>query len=76
SFGSGAINDTILQLANPHSPFVRVGQSGIGRYHGRHSFDTFTHEKPHIFKTTKLESSLLFPPYKGKLKYIKQILKY
>lgn len=76
SFGSGAINDTILQLANPHLPFGGVGQSGIGRYHGRYSFDTFTHEKPYIFKTTKLESALLFPPYKGKLKYIKQIFKH
>lgn len=75
SFGSGAINDTILQLANPKLPFGGVGRSGIGRYHGRYSFDTFSHEKPYIFKTTKLETALLFPPYKGKLKYIKQIFK-
>ncbi|MBI5974765.1 aldehyde dehydrogenase [Staphylococcus canis] len=76
SFGSGAINDTVLQLANPNLPFGGVGQSGIGRYHGRYSFDTFTHEKPYIFKSTKLETAILFPPYKGKLKYIKQIFKH
>ncbi|PCF83546.1 aldehyde dehydrogenase [Staphylococcus delphini] len=75
SFGSGAINDTILQLANPKLPFGGVGASGIGRYHGKYSFETFSHQKPYIFKTTKLETGLLFPPYKGKLGYVKKLLK-
>ncbi|WP_375162294.1 aldehyde dehydrogenase [Staphylococcus hyicus] len=73
SFGSGAVNDTLLQLANPKLPFGGVGASGIGRYHGKYTFDTFTHEKPYIFKTTKLETGILFPPYKGKLNMIKQL---
>lgn len=72
SFGSGAINDTLLQLANPKLPFGGVGPSGIGRYHGKYTFDTFSHEKPYIFKTTKLETGILFPPYKGKLNAVKQ----
>ncbi|UEX90774.1 aldehyde dehydrogenase [Staphylococcus ratti] len=72
SFGSGAINDTLLQLANPKLPFGGVGASGIGRYHGKYTFDTFSHEKPYIFKTTKLETGILFPPYKGKLNAVKQ----
>ncbi|MGV3042345.1 aldehyde dehydrogenase [Staphylococcus rostri] len=75
SFGGGAINDTLLHLANPNLPFGGVGASGIGHYHGKYSFDTFTHEKSYIFKTTKLETGLLFPPYKGKFNYVKQLLK-
>lgn len=71
SFGGGAINDTLMQLANPNLPFGGVGASGIGQYHGKFSFDTFSHDKSYIFKSTRLESSLLFPPYKGKFKYIK-----
>lgn len=71
SFGGGAINDTLMQLANPNLPFGGVGASGIGQYHGKYSFDTFSHDKSYIFKSTRLESSLLFPPYKGKFKYIK-----
>ncbi|HLR18668.1 MAG TPA: aldehyde dehydrogenase [Staphylococcus sp.] len=71
SFGGGAINDTLMQLANPNLPFGGVGASGIGQYHGKYSFDTFSHDKSYVFKSTRLESSLLFPPYKGKFKYIK-----
>ncbi|WP_436855717.1 aldehyde dehydrogenase [Staphylococcus caeli] len=71
SFGGGAINDTLMQLANSNLPFGGVGASGIGQYHGKYSFDTFSHDKSYIFKSTRLESSLLFPPYKGKFKYIK-----
>ena len=73
SFGSGAVNDTMLQLANANLPFGGVGASGIGRYHGKYTFDTFSHEKPYIFKTTKLETGLLFPPYKDKLKTVKHL---
>ena len=48
SFGGGAINDTLMHLANPKLPFGGVGASGMGRYHGKYSFDTFTHEKLHF----------------------------
>lgn len=71
SFGGGAINDTLMHLANPNLPFGGVGASGIGQYHGKYSFDTFSHDKSYVFKSTRLESSLIFPPYKGKFKYIK-----
>lgn len=66
SFGGGAINDTLMHLANPKLPFGGVGASGMGRYHGKYSFDTFTHEKSYIFKSTRLESGVHLPPYKGK----------
>ena len=73
SFGSGAVNDTMLHLANTNLPFGGVGASGIGRYHGKYTFDTFSHEKPYIFKTTKLETGILFPPYKDKLNTVKHL---
>lgn len=75
SFGGGAINDTLMHLANPKLPFGGVGPSGMGRYHGKYSFDTFTHEKSYIFKSTRLESGVHLPPYKGKFKYIKAFFK-
>ncbi|CXL61632.1 Aldehyde dehydrogenase [Staphylococcus aureus] len=65
SFGGGAINYTLMHLANPKLPFGGVGASGMGRYHGKYSFDTFTHEKSYIFKSTRLESGVHLPPYKG-----------
>lgn len=75
SFGGGAINDTLMHLANPKLPFGGVGASVMGRYHGKYSFDTFTHEKSYIFKSTRLESGVHLPPYKGKFKYIKAFFK-
>ncbi|HDI1449841.1 TPA: aldehyde dehydrogenase [Staphylococcus aureus] len=75
SFGGGAINDTLMHLANPKLPFGGVGASGMGRYNGKYSFDTFTHEKSYIFKSTRLESGVHLPPYKGKFKYIKAFFK-
>ncbi|PNZ70783.1 aldehyde dehydrogenase [Staphylococcus croceilyticus] len=75
SFGGGAINDTLMHLANPNLPFGGVGASGIGQYHGKYSFDTFSHKKSYIFKSTRLDSSIIYPPYKGKFKYIKAIFK-
>lgn len=75
SFGGGAINDTLMHLENPKLPFGGVGASGMGRYHGKYSFDTFTHEKSYIFKSTRLESGVHLPPYKGKFKYIKAFFK-
>ncbi|WP_105994238.1 aldehyde dehydrogenase [Staphylococcus simulans] len=75
SFGGGAINDTLMHLANPNLPFGGVGASGFGKYHGKYSFYTFTHEKSYIYKTTRLESGLVFPPYKGKFSYIKNLFK-
>ncbi|MBU8050313.1 aldehyde dehydrogenase [Staphylococcus aureus] len=75
SFGGGAINHTLMHLANPKLPFGGVGASGMGRYHGKYSFDTFTHVKSYIFKSTRLESGVHLPPYKGKFKYIKAFFK-
>lgn len=75
SFGGGAINDTLMHLANPNLPFGGVGASGIGQYHGKYTFETFSHKKSYIFKSTRLDSSIIYPPYKGKLKYIRTFFK-
>ncbi|MFP4811211.1 aldehyde dehydrogenase [Mammaliicoccus sciuri] len=75
SFGGGCINDTLLHLGNHNLPFGGVGHSGIGKYHGKASFELFSNEKSIMFKTTKLETGVLFPPYKGKAKYVRAMFK-
>lgn len=76
SFGGGAINDTIVHFANPKLPFGGVGSSGIGAYHGKHSFYTFSHKKPVVKRGNWLDVPLRYAPYKGKIKLIKFFLKY
>jgi len=61
SFGGGAINDSIYHLANPHLPFGGVGESGMGAYHGRYGFNTFSHEKGILKQTTKFDFPFRYP---------------
>lgn len=75
SFGGGCINDTITHVANPRLPFGGVGNSGIGGYHGRYSFETFSHMKSILRKSTRLNLPILYPPYAGKIQTIKRLLK-
>lgn len=75
SFGGGCVNDTILHVASKYLPFGGVGPSGIGRYHGKSSFETFTYEKSIVKKPSKLDIPLIFPPYKDRLKIIKKFMK-
>ncbi|SFJ12023.1 4,4'-diaponeurosporen-aldehyde dehydrogenase [Terrisporobacter petrolearius] len=75
TFGGGCVNDTISHVASAHLPFGGVGTSGMGNYHGRASFDTFTHTKSIVKKSTKIDIKLVFPPYKEKIKLIKKIMK-
>ena len=76
SFGGGAVNDTIMHVANPNLPFGGVGNSGIGRYHGKYSFRTFSHEKAVIKKALRFDPKFAYPPYtKKKLRLVKRILK-
>ncbi|GEO05412.1 aldehyde dehydrogenase [Adhaeribacter aerolatus] len=70
-FGGGCVNDTVLHLANPAIPFGGVGTSGLGNYHGKYSFDTFTHAKGVLKATTKLDIPLRYPPYEKKARYVK-----
>lgn len=74
-FGGGCINDTIYHLATPHLPFGGVGQSGTGHYHGKYSFDTFTHQKSILKQTTMFDVKLRYPNQKAGLKWVKKFLK-
>ena len=76
SFGGGCINDTIVYFSNKRLPFGGVGHSGIGAYHGKLSFDTFTHYKAVVKKANWLDIPLRYAPYNGKLKNLKKILKW
>lgn len=76
SFGGGCINDCLLQHTNNHLPFGGVGQSGIGRYHGRFSFDTFSHHKGIYKRGLAMDVKLEYPPYTDtKYKWIKRLFK-
>lgn len=63
SFGGGCVNDTIMHLAAPGLPFGGVGESGMGSYHGKQSFRTFSHQKSVLRKSLRLDVPLRYPPY-------------
>lgn len=74
--GGVAINETISHIINPNLPFGGIGSSGIGNYHGEYSFNTFSHQRSCLRKTTKLKLNLIYPPFNvKKLKNVKSILK-
>lgn len=76
SFGGGCINDTIIHLATHHMPFGGVGHSGMGSYHGKKSFDAFTHEKSIVKKSSSVDLPVRYHPYtEKKLKMLKKFLK-
>ena len=74
SFGGGCINDTMIHFSNKKLPFGGVGHSGIGAYHGKLSFDIFSHHKGVVKKATWIDLPLRYAPYKGKLATVKKIL--
>ena len=76
SFGGGCINDTVIHVSNNRLPFGGVGQSGIGAYHGKRSFDTFSHQKPVVRKANWLDIPIRYAPYEGKLKNLRLLLKW
>lgn len=74
--GGVAINDTINQLANPNLPFGGIGNSGMGRYHGKYSFMTFSWQRSILQRTTKLNLNIVFPPFTNlKDKLIRKFLR-
>ena len=76
SFGGGAINDPLIQFGNHRLPFGGVGASGIGSYHGKHGFDTFSHHKPVSKRGTWFDPPVRYAPYKGKLNLLKKMFKW
>jgi aldehyde dehydrogenase (NAD+) len=71
-FGGGCINNTLVHLANADLPFGGVGNSGVGAYHGKFSFDTFTRTKAILKTATWIDPSVKYPPYQGKLKLLRR----
>lgn len=72
SFGGGCVNEVVTHMINHHLPFGGVGESGMGQYHGKYSFDTFTHEKSILHKSSLLEPFVRYAPYnKVKLTILK-----
>lgn len=63
SFGGGCVNDTIIHLATSHMGFGGVGQSGMGSYHGRDSFETFSHKKSIVRKSNAVDLPIRYMPY-------------
>lgn len=74
SSGGVSINDTIIQLAVPGLPFGGVGDSGIGHYHGKASFETFSHQKSVFHQSFLVDLKLRYAPYKDKLKWLKRLI--
>lgn len=74
-FGGGCINNTLVHLGNPSLPFGGVGYSGMGAYHGKRGFDTFTHYKSMIKTPAWFDVPLWYPPYKDHLQYLRKFFK-
>ncbi len=76
NFGGGCINDTIMHIATPHMPFGGVGHSGMGGYHGKASFDTFSHHRSILQKSNALDLKVRYHPYTAaKDKLLRMLMK-
>jgi aldehyde dehydrogenase (NAD+) len=75
AFGGGCVNNASWHLTNHHLPFGGRGFSGTGRYHGRYSFDTFSHSKSIMKTPTWFDPAIKYPPFKGKLKLFKWVIR-
>ncbi len=74
-FGGGCVNDTIMHIANPYLPFGGVGPSGNGRYHGRAGILEFSNQKSMVYKSTRIDPFIRYPPFTGlKEKILRKLL--
>ncbi len=73
SFGGGVINDTLIHISNKNLPFGGVGNSGLGSYHGKRSFNAFSHQKAVIHRGTWLDPKFRNPPYRLPVSFIKKL---
>jgi aldehyde dehydrogenase (NAD+) len=74
SFGGGCVNNTVWHFANAHLPFGGIGKSGLGAYHGKNTYNVFSHAKPVLKTATWLDPALKYPPFKGKMKWFKRMI--
>jgi len=75
SAGAISVNDTITHFINASMPFGGVGESGIGAYHGKYGFETFSHFKPVMVKPTFIDIPMRYPPFANKLKWLRKLCK-
>jgi len=76
SSGGATINDTFAHLLNQRLPFGGVGASGMGAYHSKAGFDTFSHFKSVVKRSVWADPKSKYPPYSTPLKYLKKVIKY
>jgi aldehyde dehydrogenase (NAD+) len=74
SSGGVCINDTVMQVAVSSLPFGGVGDSGMGNYHGKASFDTFSHNRSILQNTFRFDFDWRYAPYQNKLSLLKKII--
>jgi aldehyde dehydrogenase (NAD+) len=75
AFGGGCVNNSSWHFTNHHLPFGGRGNSGIGKYHGKFSFDLFSNAKAVMKTPTWFDPAIKYPPFKGRLKLFKWIVK-
>lgn len=75
AFGGGCVNNASWHLTNHHLPFGGRGFSGTGHYHGRYSFETFSHKKAVMKTPAWFDPAIKYPPFKGKLKLFKWVIR-
>lgn len=75
SSGGVTINDTLVHVSSTYLPFGGVGNSGMGEYHGKYSFDLFSNKKGVMDRKTFLDINLRYAPFQNKLTIIKKIMK-
>lgn len=75
SFGGGCVNNTSWHLTNFNLPFGGRGNSGIGAYHGKYSFNVFSHQKAIMKTPAWFDPKIKYPPFKGKLNLFKKIIR-
>ncbi len=75
TYGGACVNDTLMHMTLPQLPFGGVGQSGMGAYHGKAGFEAFSRPKSVLLRGLHPDIPLRYPPYDGKLKWLKKLLK-
>jgi aldehyde dehydrogenase (NAD+) len=75
SFGGGCVNNSSWHFTNHHLPFGGRGNSGIGKYHGKYSFELFSHAKAVMKTPNWIDPAIKYPPFKGRLKLFKWIIR-
>jgi aldehyde dehydrogenase (NAD+) len=75
SFGGGCFNDTVMHIVTPYLPFGGVGNSGSGAYHGKSSFEAFSHQKSVLRQTTRFDLPVRYSSFKYALQAIRFLMK-